>query len=136
MLSEELSKYDAQMENATNKIIDVLRNNLFKGDESRLKSACRIADRMTRLRLFDGQLMVESPESYVMNYQCYAPCFLEILISGNSIKYRVDKPIAEIMEILTKVTPLESTLTVRKSTHSIPKSETNKHNTHKRRIVI
>jgi len=133
VLSEELSKYDAQMENATNKIIDVLRNNLFKGDESRLKSACRIADRMT---LVNGQLMVESPESYVMNYQCCAPYILEILISGNSIKYRVDKPIAEIMEILTKVTPLESTLTVRKSTHLIPKSETNKHNTRKRRIVI
>ena len=105
-MSEELSKYDAQMENATNKIIDVLRN-LYKGDESRLKTACRIADRMT---LFvDAQLMVESPESYVMNYQCCALSYiLEILISGNSIKYRVDKPIAEIMEILTKVTPLES----------------------------
>jgi len=70
VLSEELSKYDAQMENATNKIIDVLRN-LYKGDESRLKTACRIADRMTRF--VDGQLMVESPESYVMNYQCCAP---------------------------------------------------------------
>ena len=44
MLSEELAKYDTQMENATNKIIDVLRT-LFKGDESRLKTACRIADR-------------------------------------------------------------------------------------------
>jgi len=133
VLSEELSKYDAQMENATNKIIDVLRN-LYKGDESRLRTACRIADRMTRF--VDAQLMVESPESYIMNYQCCAPYVLEILTSGNSIKYRVDKPIAEIMEILTKVTPLESSLTVRKSTPSILKSETNKHNTRKRRIVI
>ena len=45
MLSEELSKYDTQMENATNKIIDVLKSAL-KGDEAKLKNALRIADRI------------------------------------------------------------------------------------------
>lgn len=48
MLSEELAKYDGQMENATNKIIDVLRS-LFKGEEARLQNACRIADRAPKL---------------------------------------------------------------------------------------
>lgn len=48
MLSEELSKYDAQMENATNKIIDVLRTAL-KGDEAKVINALRIADRLIPL---------------------------------------------------------------------------------------
>ena len=56
---------------------------------------------------------------------------------GNSIKYRVDRPIAEIMDILTKVVSnLGSYLTVRKSTHWITKLGLNKRNTPKHRIVI
>ena len=133
MLSEELSKYDAQMENATNKIIDVLRNNLFKGDESRLKSACRIADRMT---LVNGQLMVESPESYVMNYQCYAHYILAYFREFDQVPRRQAYCRDHGDTNKGTAASLESTLTVRKSTHLILKSETNKHNTRKRRIVI
>jgi hypothetical protein len=44
MLSEDLAKYDGQFESAVNKIVDVLRS-AFKGDESRVDFACRIADR-------------------------------------------------------------------------------------------
>jgi len=55
---------------------------------------------------------------------------------GNSIKYRVDKPIAEIMDILTKVFLCGIELNNRKSTHWTTKSELNKPNTPKHRIVI
>ena len=65
MLSEDLAKYDGQFEGATNKIIDVLRTG-YKGDESRVDNACRIADRMA----FMMCLTIEIPESYLMNYQC------------------------------------------------------------------
>lgn len=45
VLSEDLAKFDGQFEAATNKIVDVLRS-AYKGDESRVDNACRIADRM------------------------------------------------------------------------------------------
>jgi hypothetical protein len=48
VLSEDLAKFDSQCEVATIKIIDVLRSG-FKGDESRVDNACRIADRTTEL---------------------------------------------------------------------------------------
>ena len=47
--------------------MDVLRN-AYKGDESRVDNACRIADRMVLCILVC--LILEQPEAYVMNYQC------------------------------------------------------------------
>jgi hypothetical protein len=46
VLSEDLAKFDGQFEGAVIKIVDVLRG-AFKGDESRLDFACRIADRIS-----------------------------------------------------------------------------------------
>jgi V-ATPase subunit C len=67
VLSEDLAKYDGQFEAATNKVVDALRS-AFKGDESRVDFACRIADRMSH----NGkhELTIEQPESYIINYQC------------------------------------------------------------------
>jgi hypothetical protein len=50
VLSEDLAKFDGQFEGAVNKIIDVLRSG-FKGDESRVDFACRIADRIPYLSI-------------------------------------------------------------------------------------
>jgi hypothetical protein len=44
VLSEDLAKFDGQFESAVNKIEEVLRS-AFKGDESRVDFANRIADR-------------------------------------------------------------------------------------------
>ena len=46
-------------------------------------------------------LTTEQPENYVMNYQCAG--FDVDLMTGNSMKYRIDKPIAELLEMLVKV---------------------------------
>lgn len=44
---------------------------------------------------------------YVMNYQCTVHCSEpNVLTVGNSMKYRVDKPIADILEMLVKVRTL------------------------------
>jgi hypothetical protein len=67
VLSEDLAKFDGQFEGYTNKIIDVLRT-AFKGDESKVDNACRIADRTVSR----CEANVEPPGSYLMNYQCMA----------------------------------------------------------------
>ena len=53
-------------------------------------------------------LIIEQPESYVTNYQCKIT-YREWLMIGNSMKYRVDKPIADILEMLVKE---DSTMTL------------------------
>ena len=101
VLSEDLAKFDGQFEGATNKIIDVLRN-AFKGDETRVDYACRIADRMWR-----RAYMANYRTTRILCYEfsmCIASC--SRLILGNSRKYRVDKPIADILDMLVNVHPL------------------------------
>ena len=47
-------------------------------------------------------LTIEQPGFYVTNYQCIITP-RSFLMAGNSMKYRVDRPIADILEMLVKV---------------------------------
>jgi hypothetical protein len=107
VLSEDLAKYDGQFEGATGKIVDVLRN-AYKGDESRVDNACRIADRKSI------SSVPHHRKARVICYELsmYAPFDWTYL--GNAMKYRMDKPITDILDMLVKVVFILSSLTGRK----------------------
>jgi hypothetical protein len=112
VLSEDLAKFDGQFEGAVNKIIEVLRS-AFKGDESRVDFACHIADRKQYFEWVGGWPL-ELPESYVMSFQCILDSWTSLKI-GNSMKYRIDKPVADLLDLFVKVWPhYPSKLTYRK----------------------
>ena len=109
VLSEDLAKYDAQFESATNKIIDVLRG-AFKGDESRVDNACRIAD-----RTYCIIVLTDNRTTGILCHELSMyPLYVLRLMIGNSMKHRVDKPIADIMDTLVKVVIVLSNLMIRK----------------------
>lgn len=73
VISDELAKHDAAAENATNKIVDILRS-LLGSDVDQLKSNLSVGEK--------------SVESYVKSFQ------------WNTMKYRTDKALAEITETI------------------------------------
>jgi hypothetical protein len=104
VLSEDLAKFDGQFESATNKIVDVLRS-AYKGDETRLDYACRIADRM--IHLCRGLSDYRTTGILYYELSMLGPSSVGLNV-GNSRKYRVDKPIVDILDMLVKVRSFSS----------------------------